>query len=275
MHCGGGPTLPGLGTVKVEHLCADPSRCDARGDKAVATLQGGGATPIFLAEKQGPEHYLGKVAPERNARSVLKTCGGDVVRDDWFESGQTVRVVELTSDGKRSLREALKAHLAQELLAHPALLAGNEAKLESIVDGAATGASLQKVSMVSQTYWLSDAAFERRVAQCGEEEQENIVYSLTLLSLSELSRKELEAKLYAGLSAKLAYAGPAPEAAPAPAAVHDPEATPAAEAPLEAAVAPLDPMVAHKLALQERAFATVRALANELRMIAAFGYDEK
>jgi len=284
LSCGGGPTLPGLGKIELEQLCSDVGRCEARGDDAVSTLKGRKARPIFLAETQGPESYLGKVAPERKAESVLKTCGSDIGKSDWLESGPTLRVVELTSDGKKSLKEALKAHLARQLLERPALLEGQEANLESIVDSATGSAGLQKVSMVSQTYWLKDAAFEKRVAQCGEEESENIIYSLTLLQMSDLSRKELESKLYTGLGAKLladakSDSVPAPqepsEAAPSE-ALDDASAPAAAQvssAGGEAAAA--DPMVARRAALTELSFAAVRALANELRLIAAFGYDAK
>lgn len=273
LHCGG-PQLPGLGSIKVEQLCGrgDVKRCDARGDHAVSTIAGGKASPIYLAAKQGPASYLGKVAPERNARSVLKTCGAEVVRDDWLASEPTIRVVELESDGKKSLRESIKGHIAQELFARPALLTGHEAQVESIVEAVAQAASLQKVSMVSQTYWLTDSAFEKRVAQCGEEEYDDIVYSLTLLQLSELSRKELEAKVYGALLSKLgATEAPADPAAPSDAedGAEEAEATAGGETGSDGE-APTSPR-----ALLDCASSAVGALANELRLIAAFGYDEK
>jgi hypothetical protein len=279
---GGGPTLHGLGKVELAQLCSDVSRCEARGDKAISTLNGRSARPIFLADKQGPSSYLGKVAPDRKAASVLKTCGGDVVRDDWLESGQTVRVLELTSDGKKSLRDAIKAHLGQELLAHPALLEGRESQLETIVEQASSGASLKRVSMVSQTYWLTDSAFEKRVGQCGEEEHENIIYSLTLLQLSEFSRKELESKIFDALAAKLSEPAPAAEGSAvtgaASAVAEEAGSAPSDGAPPEplepSPTPPPDPRLARRMALQERAFGAVRALASELRLIAALGYDE-
>lgn len=291
LSCGGGPTLPGLGRVDVAALCGDAARCDARGDEAKSTLTGRKARPVFLAATQGPESYLGKVAPERNAASVLKTCGSDIVKSDWVESGPTLRVLELSSEGKKSLREALKTHLAAKLLAQPKLLATQkDASVEALVDAAASGASLQKVGMVSQTYWLTNAAFERRVAQCGEEDYENIIYSLTLLQMSELSHKELESRLYAGLAAKL---GPAPaltsgqaeqepvaldgeseEAVVGSAPAAEPSDTMEGEPSDTMEAAPSDPAAAHEALLRELAFGAVRALANELRIIAAFGYDE-
>lgn len=273
----GGPALPGLGKIKLEQLCNDPARCDAHGDATVSTLKGRKARPVFLAAKQGPESYLGKVAPDRRAESVLKTCGGDVVRDDWLESVKTVRTVELTSDGKKSLRAALRAHLAQELLDHPELLAGQSAGVDAVVDAATNGISLQRVSMVSQTYWLSDSAFERRVGQCGEEEYENIIYSLTLLQLSDLTRQELEAKLEAGLVQKLGTS-PATALSDAPPDVEAsggelPEDESAAS---DSATAESPRSTPDRAAvLHERAFSAVQALASELRLIAAFGYDEK
>lgn len=273
LNCGG-PQLPGLGSIKVEQLCGqgDVKRCDARGDHAVSTIAGRKASPIFLAAKQGPASYLGKVAPERNAGSVLKTCGAEVVRDDWLASEPTIRVVELESDGKKSLRDSVKGHIAQELFARPALLTGHESQVESIVEAVAQAASLQKVSMVSQTYWLTDSAFEKRVAQCGEEEYENIVYSLTLLQLSELSRKELEAKVYGALLSKLGTTQAAIE--PAAPGAADEGAAAAVEASAGGEAEATNEAPTHPRALLDCASSAVGALANELRLIAAFGYDE-
>lgn len=273
LNCGG-PQLPGLGSIKVEQLCGrgDVKRCDARGDVAVSTIAGRKASPIFLAAKQGPASYLGKVAPARNARSVLKTCGAEVVRDDWLASEPTIRVVELEGDGKKSLRDSIKGHIAQELFARPALLAGHETQVESIIEAVAQSAGLQKVSMVSQTYWLTDSAFEKRVAQCGEEEYDNIVYSLTLLQLSELSRKELEAKVYGALLSKLGATDAAAE--PTAPGVAEDGAAAAVEPSAGGETEPAEEAPTSPRALLDCASSAVGALANELRLIAAFGYDE-
>lgn len=263
----GHASLPGPLPVEPKGLCNDLARCEVRGDEAVSLLRGRKAAPIYLAEGQGPESYLGKVAPARKSQSVLKTCGGDVAREDWLESGPSVRIVELTKQSKQQLREALRTHLAEQLLQHAELLAGPKSA-DAIVEAASTGVGLQKITMVGQTYWLKDASFERRVGQCGEEEYENIIYSLTLLELSELTRRELEAKLTAGLAAALA----SPPGDAAPPTGESSEEGEAERAPTGAAVQPEQGLgVLH----QELAHGAVRALANDLRMIAAFGFDEK
>lgn len=328
--CGGPTQLPSLGVVKPEQLCSEVKRCDVRGDAAVTTLNGRKASPIHLADGQGPESYLGKVAPKRNANSVLKTCGGDITKDDWLETGPTARMVELTNDGKLLLRASLKTHLAEQLLSQPRLVEGQSASIDAIVDAASQGLGLQKVSLLSQTFWLKDSAFERRVGQCGEEEYKNIIYSLTMLRLSELTQKELESKLLTNLEAKLPAPAPTPaesaasgtgepaseaEAFPpaiaqsvaAPAAVAAPVAeatapaaaakgkkkkkgaaaaaepvpatTPAAlpapaPAPVVVQAPKLDAREVHAAQLRELAYGTVRALASELRTIAALGFDE-
>ena len=248
-------SLRGLGKVATKSLCGEPKRCDVRGDEAVTTL---GATPLYLAEGQGPESYLGKVAPAREARSVLKTCGGDVKRDDWLETGPTVRVLELNNDAKAQLRSMLKAQLAEELLAHPQLFEERKAGIDSVVEGASSSASLQRVTLLSQTYWLKDPAFERRVAQCGEEEMANIIYSFTLLRLSDLTQNELQSKLLHGLETRLA-----------PELVEDEESGERRESPETAAA-----NAAQRALLKEVASGAVRGLAGELRLIAAFGFDE-
>ena len=286
---GGKPEVAGLGPVKLDSLCDDLSRCDARGDVAVSALEGRKPAPIHLADGQGVESYLGKVAPERKAQGVLKTCGGEVAREDWLETGPSVRVVELPPEGKLRLRAALKASVARGLLARNAALSP-DLDVEALSEAAVRQLSLQKISMISQTYWLKDAAFERRVGQCGEEEYANIIYSLTLLQLSELTRKELETKLVAGLEGELGTqptAPPAPVAAPTPAAATPPPGIPGANASVPPAIpgappargeqsapAPaIDPEVRRKL-LRELGFDAVRDLATELRMIAAVGFDE-
>ncbi|HEX5656395.1 MAG TPA: hypothetical protein VFX59_04335 [Polyangiales bacterium] len=262
LSCGGGnTTLPALGSVPPSSLCTDVKRCDVRGDTAVTTLAG---TPIHLADKQGPESYLGKVAPKRVASSVLLTCGGEIVRDDWLETGPTARAVKVSDQGKQELRASLKNFLAQQLLAHPEVLEGRNATIESVIDASTQGTTPGVVNLVSQTYWLTDTAFEKRVGACGEENYADIIYSLTLLSLSDLTRKEIESKLLTNLSNKLA-------AAPSPKADEGEEA--ALEGAPEAAPAGDDE--AQSSRLKELAFATVKALAGELRTIAALGFDER
>ena len=279
---GGKPELARLGPVKLDSLCSDLSRCDARGDVAVSALEGRKPAPIHLADGQGVESYLGKVAPERKMQGVLKTCGGDVSREDWLETGPSVRVVELPSEGKLQLRASLKASVARGLLAHNAELP-SELDIEALSEAAVQTLGLQKISMTSQTYWLTDAAFERRVGQCGEEEYPNIVYSLTLLELSDLTRKELESKLVTGLENRLSVLIPTPKPTPAPASgvVLPPAIISATDAGVpptppseQSAPVPMgDPEVRRKL-LHELGFEAVRDLAGELRMIAALGFDE-
>jgi hypothetical protein len=277
LSCSSQTRLPSLGAVKPEQLCSEIARCDVRGDEAVSTLTGRNTTPIHLADGQGPESYLGKVAPKRKANSVLKTCGGDVTRDDWLETGPTARTVELGDQGKQQLRASLKAHLAQQILEHPQVLEGQTAGIDALVDAASQGLGLQKVGLLSQTYWLKDSAFERRVGQCGEEEYKDIIYSLTMLRLSDLTQKELETKLLANLEAKLPFVDPSAREADAgrndeSAAAVEPAAAPAAQEG-DAGV-PLDPVAAHKALLRELGYGAVKALSSELRTIAALGFDE-
>lgn len=267
MSCSPKTTLPSLGAVPPSSLCTDVKRCDVRGDKAVTTLKG---EPIHLAEKQGPESYLGKVAPKRVANSVLKTCGGDIARSDWLETGPTARILKLSDGGKQQLRASLKTLLAQQLLAHPEVLEGREVTVESAIDAGSQGLALPEVNLISQTYWLTDSAFERRVGQCGEEEYANIIYSLTLLSLSDLTRKEIESKLYNNLVNKLAAPPPAPVSEEDEPVSVDDLFKPAKDAkPKE------DPLEQQRTRLRELAFGTVKALASELRTVAAFGFDEQ
>jgi len=278
LSCQGPTRLPSLGVVKPEQLCSDVKRCDVRGDQAVSTLTASKQPPIHLAEHQGPESYLGKVAPKRNGNSALKTCGGDVTHADWLETGPASRTVELAEQGKQQLRAALKTHLGQQLLEHPQALEGQTASIDAVVDAASQGLGLSRVGLLSQTYWLTDAAFERRVGQCGEEEYKNVIYSLTLLRLSDLTRKELEAKLLAGLTAKLP--GPGQDKVEADAGA-DALVPAAAEAAPSAPVAdasdggiPVDSVAAHQALLRELSYGAVQSLAAELRTIAALGFDD-
>ncbi|MDB4976668.1 MAG: hypothetical protein JWN48_5009 [Myxococcaceae bacterium] len=270
-------TLPSLGVLKAETLCSDVKRCDVRGDSAVSTLTGRHAIPIHLAAGQGPESYLGKVAPKRVANSVLKTCGGDVTRDDWLASGPAARTLELTDDGRAKLRGSLKAHLAESLLAHPEVMVGQTASMDSTIEAASSGLGLPRIGLLSQTFWLKDSAFERRVGQCGEENYTDIIYSLTLLRLSDLTQKDLETKLVRALEAKLPLAsiGEADEGASAepldPMELLAKSEKPAASAEPTAKV---DPIAAHHELIRELAYSTVQAFAAELRTIAALGFDE-
>lgn len=259
---GSNPPLRGFGKVDLKSLCSDAKRCDVRGDQAVLTIQKK-ATPIYLADKQGPESYLGKVAPAREARSVLKTCGGDIKRDDWLETGPSARTVELNGDGKVQLRSMLRAQLTSALLARPNLIEDAPVSVDAVVESASSQAAVARVTLLSQTYWLKDGAFEKRVAQCGEEELPNIIYSLTLIRLSDLTQKELEGKLLKGITAKLA-----PELAKG-ASDDEEDVSGPGESP-EAA----QEGAAQRALLKEVAAEAVHGLAGELRLIAAFGFDE-
>ena len=275
--CNATTTLPSLGTIKPETLCSDIKRCDVRGDVAISTLSGRKVVPIHLAAGQGPESYLGKVAPKRKANSVLKTCNGDVTRDDWLETGPAARTLELTDQGKVLLRGSLRAHLAEALLAHPEAPVGQASPttIDATVDAAASGLGLSRIGLLSQTYWLKDAAFERRVGQCGEENYADIIYSLTLLRLSDLTQKELESKLIIGLEAKLALRPQSVEEQVSGKSHAEPlDLLLAPAAAPAASVPPVDVAEAHHALLRELAYTTVQALASELRTIAALGFDE-
>lgn len=264
--------LPRLGKVPLAQLCTDIDRCDVRGDVAINTLKSKKAAPIFLAESQGPQHYLGKVAPQRKVNGALKTCASEVTKDDWLSSGTTVHEFDLPNDGRQQLRSALRAYLAGALLDRNDELSGGELDVAATVDAAASGVNLKRMSMISQTFWLKDIAFERRVGQCGEEEYTDIIYSLTLFELSELTRKELEAKLLDGLTMKVAEALPAPEPSPSGVALLE-ELGPSTSTAKDAGATPSTP-AQRRAILREVAHDAVRSLSNELRMIAALGFDE-
>jgi hypothetical protein len=280
--CNQTTTIHGLGAVRPAQLCPDLKRCDARGDTAVSTVRGFKARPIYLADGQGPESFLGKVAPDRKAEGALMTCGGDVTKDDWHETAPTLRTLELDEQGKKELRTALRTHFAEALHVNQKVLEGTDATPEAAIEAAALWLNVKKVGLVSQTYWLKDAAFERRVSQCGDEHYENIIYSVTVLRLSDLMHKELELRLVDGLDARLTNRLPlvppplAPAPASDPAASHEvatPPSTPtqAARSPIAEAAAIED---ARYTLMQELAYRAVHALAGELRVVAAFGYDE-
>jgi hypothetical protein len=291
--CSHTTTLSGLGPIDAAQICPDVKRCDARGDRAFSTIRGTlfrKARPIYLAEGQGPESYLGKVAPKRKAQSVLMTCGGDIGKDDWYETAPVLRTIELTEAGKRELRTALRTHFAQELNERPKVLEGTDATPEAAVEAASMWLNVKKVGLVSQTYWLKDAAFERRVAQCGEEEYGNIIYSMTIVRLSDLMHKELEARLLDGLEPRLS-GEPVAEAAEAESeplaeaaepsedsaqASEQAAPVPAQEAPASTAEADARAREDARYALmQELAYRAVHKFAAELHAITAFGYDEQ
>jgi hypothetical protein len=117
---------------------------------------------------------------------------------------------------------------------------------------------------VSQTYWLNDTAFERRVTQCGEEERDNIVYSMTVIAPSQAFQTDLSLKLERALNEKLGPGGAAADAdagEPVPSEAADPAAS---EGESKNAFARHDTLARD----------VVRALARDTRVVAALGFDD-
>ncbi len=201
--CGGRAThIRSIGEVRVQNLCDDPARCDVRGDAYANVLRDRSEPRQYLAAGQGPEQYLGKVAPERNIRGALLTCGAPLASADWLHAAPVIRTVKLDAKGAGELTSSLRSHLSRHLAAHPELQDQSaDQTMEGIIDSALAAVRPRTVSMGSKSFWLSDTAFEKRVALCGDEEYENIVYSITLLELSPTFQLDLEAALRHGLEA--------------------------------------------------------------------------
>ncbi|MEY4509600.1 MAG: hypothetical protein RLZZ450_1722 [Pseudomonadota bacterium] len=100
-----------------------------------------------------------------------------------------------------------------------------------------------------------------------------------MLRLSDLTQKELETKLLANLETKLPYVDPTKQHE-SDAGLDEEPAAPEQTAPQPAASSegdagpPVDPAEAHKALLKELGYGAVKALASELRTIAALGFDE-
>jgi len=253
-----------FGEAKLEALCADTRRCGARGDSVVNLLKSNKAARIYLLPDKGPEQLLGKVAPGRKADSVMNTCGAEIAASDWLAAPDTIRQFKLGADGKHELRQRLHAYLAARVsaLTIPAK-SGAGASVKAISEAV----DIDEVSWVGQTYWLSDAAFERRVAQCGEEERENIIYSFSVLSPSEAFQVDVEAKLQHALNEKL---GPLPEP-DAGSATDDNDAGLQTESQEDSTAAAAGATVQRYDTIARD---VARALARDTRVLAALGFDD-
>jgi hypothetical protein len=275
--------LPSLGKVDPKQLCDDPARCEARGDAVHNALKNG--PPPYLAAGAGPEQFLGRVAPARNPSSALKSCGGDVKPADWLSTAPAIREVLLDKEGKQRIYDAMKAQLVAAM-GKAGLIERADADLKANVDAAVAAVDFAKVSLVEQTHWLSDAAFEKRVGQCGEDFYEQVIYSITVISMADLFQKDLEMKLGASLAAKLIKSAAAPSEAPAT----DPQgglAAPEGEAvPAETAAAPEAPTTSPSSVpssvpsittqeCQAVAHTAVNEVARSSRFVAAFGFDDR
>jgi hypothetical protein len=262
-----------FGDTKLGSLCEDAKRCDARGDSVINLLGKSKIARLYLAPDKGPEQLLGKVAPKRDVGSVLKTCGADIAVNDWHSAPDEIRQFALGDQGKDELRQRLLAYLSSRVAD---LDIPEKQTVEASLSAVTHSIALERVSWVSQTYWLSDSAFERRVGQCGEEERKNIVYSLTVLAPSQAFQADLANKLTQALNTALSKGEPASEA------VFDLDAGLAALEPPA-----LDPPSAAAVALAEAgeedpgppthaalALDVVRALARDTRVVAALGFDD-
>lgn len=250
-----------FGEAKLSALCADTKRCGARGDSVLNLLKKKGQR-LYLGKDKGAEQLLGKVAPDRDVSSVLKTCGKEIAVEDVQAAPAVIRQFRLGNEGKRAVRERLHAYLAKQVEAL-AMTASAELSLKSVVDAI----DLEQVSWLGETYWLSDAAFEKRAAQCGEEERVNIIYSLTVLSPSEAFQADLARKLSEALTDKLASAQS--DAGTTDAGVEPSFASQDAEA------APADAGAASVNSRYDTiARDVVRTLARDTRVVAALGFDD-
>lgn len=252
-----------FGETKLEALCADTRRCGARGDTVLNLLKSKKSPRIYLVPERGPEQLLGKVAPKRKIDSVLSTCGAEIAVNDWLTGLEVIRQFKLGEDGKRELRQRLHAYLVARV---SALTIPPKAGAEASIKAVAEAVDIAEVSWVGQSYWLTDSAFERRVAQCGDEERENIIYSISVLAPSEAFQLDVERKLQQALNDKL---GPI---AQSDAGAHD------ADAGGEAALQTEPPASGDAGATGQRydtiARDVVRALARDTRVLAALGFDD-
>lgn len=247
-----------FGEAKLSALCEDVKRCGARGDKTVNLLQKSGPR-LYLSKDKGPEQLLGKVAPKRDVSSVLKTCGAEIAANDWLAAPAVIRQFKLGKEGKRAVRERLHAYLAKQVDAL-ALTASAEASLKRVVDAI----DLEQVSWLGETFWLHDAAFERRAAQCGEEERPNIIYSLSVLSPSEAFQADLASKLAESLTKTLTAKSDAGAAEDASA--------PADETAQESDAGVSDAGAGSRYDTIARD--VVRLLARDTHVVAALGFDD-
>jgi hypothetical protein len=250
-----------FGETKLSALCVDEKRCETRGDSVVNLLKQKGTQRLYLAKDKGPEQLLGKVAPERKAESVLKTCGAEISVNDWLAAPEALRSFTLGERGKAALRERLRSYLSARA---DALSVSEKQTVDASLNAVVEAVQLDSVSWVSQSYWLNDAAFERRVAQCGEEERANIVYAMTVIAPSQAFQTDLSLKLLRALDDKLGK--------PAAASAAD------AGEPAEATVPPATSDASQAPALGQRhdtlARDVVRALARDTRVVAALGFDD-
>jgi hypothetical protein len=254
-----------FGETKLDSLCEDAKRCDARGDSVTNLLSKTKAQRLYLSPEKGPEQLLGKVAPKRDAGSVLKTCGADIALADVVTAPEEIRDFALGSHAKEELRQRLHAYLSSRTAA---LSIPDKQTVDSSLSAIIHGLQLDRASWVSQTYWLTDGAFERRVGQCGEEERKNIVYSLTVLSPSQAFQADLTSKLAQALSATLSKAGDAGvEAGAEPVATSE---TPAIEVPAASDEEADAGVPTHDTLARD----VVRALARDTRVVAALGFDD-
>jgi hypothetical protein len=256
-----GARIEPFGETKLSALCPDEKRCDTRGDKVVNLLSQKGAQRLYLAPDKGPEQLLGKVAPERKAASVLKTCGAEVSANDWLATPEALRTFPLGENGKAVLRERLRAYLSARA---DALLISEQQTVDASLSAVVQAVALDSVSWVSQTYWLNDAAFERRVAQCGEEERANIVYSMTVITPSQAFQTDLSLKLERALNDKLGTEGARSEA----------DAGEAESGAATAGAAEGEGEASKRVRHDTLARDVVRALARDTRVVATLGFDD-
>jgi hypothetical protein len=254
-----GARIEPFGETKLSALCPDEKRCDTRGDSVVNLLTQKKTQRLYLAPDKGPEQLLGKVAPERKAESVLKTCGAEVSANDWLATPEALRSFPLGENGKAAVRERLRSYLSARA---DALLISEKQTVDASLSEVVQAVTLDSVSWVSQTYWLHDAAFERRVTQCGEEERANIVYSMTVIAPSQAFQTDLSLKLLRALNDKLGAEGARTEA---DAGEAESAAAGAAEGEGAAGVRMRHDTLARDV---------VRALARDTRVVAALGFDD-
>jgi hypothetical protein len=242
-----------FGETKLAALCEDTKRCEAHGDSVINLLKKGGAR-LYLVPDKGPEQLLGKVAPARKVDSVMKTCGADIAAQDWLQAPDALRDLKLDAEGKRALRARLHAYLAGRV---GSFALAPEQGAETSIRSVAQEVALERVSWVSQTYWLTDGAFERRVAQCGEEERDNIIYSMTVLSPSASFQSDLAVRLRAALQKNLANQSAA-------------DAVQASEPTAEDGGTAMTEADRYDTLARD----VVRAFSRDTRIVAALGFDD-
>ena len=207
--CHSTTTIEPFGDVSRKELCADPNRCNVQGAEVVS-LWDRGSSRVLVPDEA---NFIGMRFEHRDMYSTPDSCGrpvwcpvrptrpslpGEPLACAYEMAARFHRDVQVNASKKRKIGVDLAADIVEAL---SGTTSGDElqANVEAGVQSFFSLDENRAMRLDVEVYRLTEAGFLMRAKQCGVENDREIVYSASIVTLSGESTAEYSRRLAAHL----------------------------------------------------------------------------